>query len=502
MTFIDPRKRDIFGGTSQTTVDWVKKVATETNNQQVLDTIKKQEQEKIRDTMLGTNTSTGTTTQSSVPKTATGTVGGTPQGASGNTQTTNNTLVKGGERTYAQINSGKNTGASTNKTAGGSANTANAGMSGSTAKANAAGMPVINPLAPKSNTPAYTDIAGQKDYAKTLGDKLGSGQSGTDGKSYLAESLDQLVRGNYSGDVTGLGTTLQVISGILGLDTAADVRDLYYDVTHWDGSKEHIIQTLLDVVGLIPVVGSLKYADEVGTLVKQEIKGADKAAATAAKTADKQVYKLPAGYKQSLNFTDEQLAKGWKIPKSSKPSLNFTDEELLKSWKTPEKGAVSNAVEDGGAKEIAGKNGTGYNGSKIEDAGKVEKFFDDDQLITEPNKAYFWSGNSNGIGGKEFAREYASKNSGITLEALMESKGIKMPIWDISNPIAQKAWDNASATYARQVSGEVRAIIGKRVRSNSIWQTIELPSLIDNPNVTKVIIIDPETLVERVIFRR
>jgi len=363
MTFFDPRKRDIFGGTSQVDLDSLKKLATGTNNQQVLDTIKKQQQEKIRDTMLGTNTSGNTTTQSTVPKTATGTVGGTPQSASGNTQTANNTLVKGGESTYAQINSEKNTGMSTNKTAG-----------GSTAKANVTGTPVINPLAPKSNTPAYTDIAGQKDYAKTLGDKLGSGQNGTDGKSYVTESLDQLVRGNYSGDVTGLGTTLQVISGILGLDTAADVRDLYYDVTHWDGSKEHIIQTLLDVVGLIPVVGSLKYADEVGTLVKQGLKGADEAgevAATATKKADKQVYELPAGYKPSLNFTDEQLAKEWKTPKSTTPSLNFTDEELLKSWKAPEKGAVSNAVEDGGNGKIAGKNGTGYN--KEEDISNLSQ---------------------------------------------------------------------------------------------------------------------------------
>jgi len=172
--------------------------------------------------------------------------------------------------------------------------------------------------------------------------------------------------GNYSGDVTALGTTLQVLSGILGLDTAADVRDLYYDVTHWDGSKEHIIQTLLDVVGLIPVVGSLKYADEVGTLVKQGLKGADKAAATTttAKTADKQVYQLPAGYKPSLNFTDEQLAKEWKTPKSTTPSPYFTDEELLKSWKAPEKGAVSNTVEEVGTKEIDAAGEMGYNGSK------------------------------------------------------------------------------------------------------------------------------------------
>jgi len=114
------------------------------------------------------------------------------------------------------------------------------------------------------------------------------------------------------------------------------------------------------------VVGSLKYADEVGTLVKNGVKGADKAAATAAKTADKQVYELPAGYKPSPLMTDDEVkefvARGW-YPKSTKPSPIFTDDEiayLLKQEDFPK--PVSNAVEEAGETKIAGKNGTGYRG--------------------------------------------------------------------------------------------------------------------------------------------
>ena len=59
-----------------------------------------------------------------------------------------------------------------------------------------------------------------------------------------------------------------------------------------------------------------------------------------------------------------------------------------------------------------------------------------------------------------------------------------------------------SAEYAKQVSGEVRAVIGKQLRPNNIWETKELPALIDNAKVTKITTIDPATLIETVIFTR
>ena len=56
--------------------------------------------------------------------------------------------------------------------------------------------------------------------------------------------------------------------------------------------------------------------------------------------------------------------------------------------------------------------------------------------------------------------------------------------------------------YAEQVEGEVYAVIGQSLREGSIWETVELPRLMNNPKVTKITTIDPKTLEENVIFVR
>ena len=133
-------------------------------------------------------------------------------------------------------------------------------------------------------------------------------------------------------------------------------------------------------------------------------------------------------------------------------------------------------------------------------AGEDIEYFDDIQLKTEPNKAYFWSGL--GETGAETTASIAKKNGGVTLETIIEGQGIKMPKFDIKNPNAVEAWQEASAVYAKQVSGEVRAVISSNLRPTSIWNTVELPALKTNPNVTKIIVIDPVTLDETIIFSR
>jgi hypothetical protein len=109
---------------------------------------------------------------------------------------------------------------------------------------------------------------------------------------------------------------------------------------------------------------------------------------------------------------------------------------------------------------------------------------------------------TNGIGGAERALEIASQKGGTTLEGLIESKGIKMPEWDETNAAIVKAWKDVSTAYANQVSGEVRAVVGKILREGNVWENVELPRLMKNKNVTKIIIIDPQTLIETVIFER
>ena len=88
------------------------------------------------------------------------------------------------------------------------------------------------------------------------------------------------------------------------------------------------------------------------------------------------------------------------------------------------------------------------------------------------------------------------------MEGLIESKGIKMPEWDINNSSSIKAWEDVSATYANNVSGNVRAVVGSNLREGNIWGNVELPRLKNNPNVTQITTIDPKTLIETVIFKR
>lgn len=123
-------------------------------------------------------------------------------------------------------------------------------------------------------------------------------------------------------------------------------------------------------------------------------------------------------------------------------------------------------------------------------------------LKTNPNEAFFWSGRTNGIGGKEKALEIAQSKGGVTLEGLLDSKGVQMPLWSPDDVNAIQAWDDASAKYAEQVSGEIRAIIGQQLRQGNVWENIELPRLKSNINVTKITKVDPQTLQETIIFQR
>ena len=102
--------------------------------------------------------------------------------------------------------------------------------------------------------------------------------------NYTSDSAEQLVYGNYTDKVTVLGTALQVASGFIGVDIVGDVRDITHDIKNWECSWSHAGKTALDAVGLFPIVGSLKYADEAGTLIKSAVKNADEIANPLPKT--------------------------------------------------------------------------------------------------------------------------------------------------------------------------------------------------------------------------
>lgn len=172
-------------------------------------------------------------------------------------------------------------------------------------------------------------------------------------------------------------------------------------------------------------------------------------------------------------------------------SVDETEELVRKAGKT------SIAVKKGTQKSIKFVNG--------QITGEITN-----ALKTEPGTAFFWSGcakvdPSSGkllVSGDEVAAEIANKCGGTTLETQIKVNNIEMPKWDFDVPESIKAWEDTSAAYAKQVSGDVRAIVGQKLRDGNIWENIELPRLMQNPNVSKITTIDPDTMAETVIFER
>jgi hypothetical protein len=100
---------------------------------------------------------------------------------------------------------------------------------------------------------------------------------GTDNNIWkgIADAGEQVWMGNWTEKVTVGGTILQVATGAIGLDLAGDIRDIAYDVANWEWTKEHMAQTALDSIAILPVVGAIKYADEAGSLIKGTGKNID-----------------------------------------------------------------------------------------------------------------------------------------------------------------------------------------------------------------------------------
>jgi hypothetical protein len=108
----------------------------------------------------------------------------------------------------------------------------------------------------------------------TIGDSANSGENNA---SYFKRSLKQIVYGNYTDDVTLLGTGTQIGAGLLGIDLPADIRDVSADFVNWRWSWGHVKDTALDAAAFFPVLGGLKYTDEVATLAKNSDEIADSA---------------------------------------------------------------------------------------------------------------------------------------------------------------------------------------------------------------------------------
>ena len=103
-------------------------------------------------------------------------------------------------------------------------------------------------------------------------------------EDYLIRSAECVVLGNFADEVTVLGVGVQIVLGIFDLDLPCDIRDIIADIKNLaetDRVRWDLIGMLaLDLIGLIPVIGALKYSDEIGTLFKN----ADKVSVVARST--------------------------------------------------------------------------------------------------------------------------------------------------------------------------------------------------------------------------
>jgi hypothetical protein len=134
------------------------------------------------------------------------------------------------------------------------------------------------------------------------------------------------------------------------------------------------------------------------------------------------------------------------------------------------------------------------------DGGVIE--YGKSKVSTNPNEAIFWSGTTSGVGGVQVAKQIAEKYKGSTLEQLIENRQIEMPKYNRNDPNSVRAWVEISQELAKNAAGEIKVSLGASTRPDNIWNSVELPTLKQNPAVTKIISIDPNTGIETLIFKR
>ena len=105
---------------------------------------------------------------------------------------------------------------------------------------------------------------------------------------------------------------------------------------------------------------------------------------------------------------------------------------------------------------------------------------------TAPDTAFYWSGrDANGVGvgpdGSGIAENIASGNGGRTLEQKLAANGVDpLPVRNQKDPESERFWEDASAAFAENASGQARAASaaigvrgtsGRLSRSRGWWTT-------------------------------
>ena len=113
-------------------------------------------------------------------------------------------------------------------------------------------------------------------------------------------------------------------------------------------------------------------------------------------------------------------------------------------------------------------------------------------FATKADEAIFYSGS----GARSYANQIAVQTGGKTIEKtfggaiinrITNTPVLGRPLYQrgkIGEAISNSLWRPASALFARGASGNVRYIQGQPFNTSGIWNTIERPILMRNPNVT------------------
>ena len=346
-------------------------------------------------------------------------------------------------------------------------------------------------------------------------------------KESFWESFWGALQGEFNEDPSGASILIDMgLNFIPFVGQVLDARDILACLDKLIRQKRtHEIMIWVTLV--LTAIGCVPYAgDVIKAIGKAIVKGADDIIITLLKKLDAEdVYKAFIKFYNKLNESLEEAIKiinQWLL--EAEKRYNETDlSELIRNANE----YIRKAIEfiqtkiDEFAQKMFGKGNITLDVKLLEETSsnskKTIKFVNGqitgeitNALKTEPGTAFFWSGcakvdPSSGkllVSGDEVAAEIANKCGGTTLETQIKVNNIEMPKWDFDVPESIKAWEDTSAAYAKQVSGDVRAIVGKKLRPENIWENVELPRLMQNPNVSKITTIDPDTMAETVIFER
>lgn len=101
----------------------------------------------------------------------------------------------------------------------------------------------------------------------------------SDTGDYVYRSGRKMVLGDFAEDEeeTLLSLGGSVAASIANVDAPLDIRDLAYDMSHWGEGDYFAARLALDAVGILPVIGAIKYIKHFDT-VADVAKAADKAA--------------------------------------------------------------------------------------------------------------------------------------------------------------------------------------------------------------------------------